>query len=297
MTFNYKWSIKEEGNYAIRKREAKGKEAGKEIEPKNRQTSDTHFFILGDKKDVDTMYNLYKINNILKTITYEYVYRGTDKKSTTKYLTKKDIEDVIKNIETYKGKTIKIETADSKVIQQKINKIRIASIKNIKENGLKNIDKTTKDTSEKKRRLINIDKSAKDISGKEYGLKNIDEILELLQVNIVKEKELKTEKKETGIRIKKLNKVIETIKNDLTEREVKAKAEKEKIELSVFCLLFGNKNKSNYGDFKEKEDCIKVFEWLYELAKADIQRQTRNKKQIRYNKKKKAESGKPKKET
>jgi hypothetical protein len=277
MLFNYKWTTKEEGNYAIRKREAKGREAGKEIEPKNRQASDTHFFIWVDKNDTDTMYNLYKINTILKTITYEYVYRGIGKKSTTKYLTKKDIENVIENIEAYKGKTIRIETAFSKVIQQKKEKLLNAMIKKIKEKyENQKIDETKKDTKEKK-----------------YGFQNIEKVFKLLQVNIEKENELKKETKEAGIQIKKLNKEIQKIKTDLAERRINAKAEKEKMELSVFRLLFGDKN----DDFKGTKEYTDGLESLYELAKADKQRQTRNETQRRHNKKKKVENGKPKKET
>jgi hypothetical protein len=207
------------------------------------------------------------------------VYRGTENKSATKYLTKKDIENVIKNIEENKGKTITIKTAFSKVMQYEKEKFKNEVIRDmIKEYATLNTGETIKDIKEKK-----------------YGLKNIVKILELLQVNIGKEKELKTETKEAGIQIKKLNKEIETIKSTLTEKGIKAKAEKEKIEVSVFRLLFGDKNK--YDDFKEKEDYTKSLKWLYELAKTDKRRQERNEIQRRHNKKKKAESGKPKKET
>jgi hypothetical protein len=195
MIFNYKWTTKEEGNYAIRKRETKEREAGKEIEPKNKQTSDTHFFIWVDKTDFDTIRNMRKINDILKTITYEYVYRGTDKKSITKYLTKKDIENVIENIEAYKEQTITIEKTPPK-----------------------------KDRNEElkthRRRL----KEVKDYLDTTGGERNRKRLFELVARRKEKERELKERikqlKKELLQTEKDISKEIETIDKEIYKRTI-----------------------------------------------------------------------------
>jgi hypothetical protein len=260
MIFNYKWTTKEEGNYAIRKREAKGQPAGKEIEPKSKQTSATHFFIWVDKDDFDTIRSIRKINEILKTITYEYVYRGkTEKKSSTKYLTKKDIEAVLENVEAYKGKKIKIKTADSKIIQRGNERFWNAAVKEKKES-----------------------------MGKRFGEQKFEKALKLLQGSVEKENEIKKETREAEKEIKKLNGEIKTIRNNLTEKEAKAKTEKEKIEVDVFCVLYGDKNKNDNS--KEKEEYARRLELYYKLAKAELQKQAQNKRQERYRKNKKAEN-------
>jgi hypothetical protein len=105
MKFDYEITGSETGNYVIRK---KGNEAGKKIERKGKETTDTHFF-LNIPDNTDNLWNLKKVNDILQTITYEYVYEGTTEKASRKDLTKKDIENILNDIENYKGKTIIIK--------------------------------------------------------------------------------------------------------------------------------------------------------------------------------------------
>jgi nitrogen regulatory protein PII-like uncharacterized protein len=257
MVFKYKWSDKTNGNYAIRRKDAKGKPAGKEIVLKSRQTSDTHFFVFINEKDDNSMYNRLKINGILKTITYEYVYRGTDIKSATPYLKKKDIENVIKNIEAYKNKTIRIETALSKLNQTILNK-EINRILNQTKNFLEDVDS-----------------------------QNYKKIINTLTANLLKENELKKKRREAETRVRKLNAEIKAVKNHLLEYETATNAEIETLEKSLFDLLpvemkRGFKSGSFGFDF---QSYLKIT--LYALAK----KETRNKKasviQKRYRKNKK----------
>jgi hypothetical protein len=107
MDFAYKWVKKQRANYAIAKRNTGNKQAGKEIERKDRQTPQAHFFLLIDKDKY--LLEIAKTNNILQTITYEYQYKGTGEKAIRQYLTKEDIDKVLRNIDKMKGKKITIE--------------------------------------------------------------------------------------------------------------------------------------------------------------------------------------------
>jgi hypothetical protein len=218
MVFRYKWSDKKNGNFAIRKRGGKGNEAGKKLEPKRNQTSDTHFFILVDENDIDSMYNaLHGINRILETIEYDYRQRGTDKKSGAPYLTKKDIEDVLNNIEQYGGenKTKIIETAFSKLLQQEKMKLENKSFK--------------------KRKALLVDV---------YGEGIFDRMIYFLKTNIHKDCELKKKQEQAikEIKIKQVeikNKQIEIkkINGSIAELEKTIRIEKADNEKIVFNIL------------------------------------------------------------
>jgi vacuolar-type H+-ATPase subunit I/STV1 len=266
MSFNYKWTTKEEGNYAIRKREARGREAGKEIEPKGRQTSETHFFIWADRNDYDTMRNIQKINEILKTITYEYVYKGTKNKSSTKYLTKTDIDDVIKNIEEYKGTTIPIEKTKPK--------------------------KDRNEESKTHRRRL---KEVKDYLDNTGGERNRIRLFELVAKRKEKEGELKEKikqlKKELLQTEKDITKEIETIDKEIYKRSVGLLNKKpipDKL-IEIMIKAEGYKNLINrlYGTIK--------VDRAVEKAK-EIQKKYREKENIKAGKPIR-KVGRPKKET
>jgi hypothetical protein len=261
MVFKYKWVKKESGNYAIRKRATNKIEAGKELEPIYKsQTSDTHFFLWVDKEDTENMYNLYKVNSILKTIKYEYRYLGSDKKSGTPYLTKSDIENVFNNIEQYKTKkVVNIETPLSKV----------ANIETQKSN------KTLYRDFEKKLCAIMDDNE---------NLYN--KLLELLKINLRNDNELKRKRLETKKLIRKLN-------NDLSQFELTTNAEKIKSEKFVFKIMKSRiKNleydtgNNNFVDYLNK--------LLYPMAKTRLSMDGQKERQERYRDRKNAKEGKPK---
>jgi hypothetical protein len=276
MVFRYKWSDRENGNFAIRKRTAKGIEAGKKIEPKRNQTSDTHFFILVDKNDIDSMYNaLHGINRILETIKYEYRQRGTDKKSGTPYLTKKDIEGVLNNIDQYRGesKTKVIETAFSKLLQQERIKLENKSFK------------------KRKALLVGV-----------YGEGIFDRIIYFLRTNIRKDQELKKKQDQAKKEIKNKqteikNKQIEINKlNDaITELEKTNNIEKANNEKIVFNILSEEKKDLSYTDKSELRNYPNLLETvLYDLAKKEIRNKKSSVIQKRYRDKKNENNGKPK---
>jgi nitrogen regulatory protein PII-like uncharacterized protein len=257
MVFKYKWCDQKSGNYAIRRKDTKSKPAGQEIELKSRQTSDTHFFIFINEKDDDSMFNRLKINGILKTITYEYIYRGTDKKSLTRYLTKKDIENVIKNIEANKNKTIRIETSPSKLNKTNFNK-EAGKILNKTKNFLEDTDS-----------------------------QNYKKIINTLTTNLSKENELIKRRSKAETRIRKLNAEIKAVKNDLLEYETATTAEIETLEKNIFNLLpvemkRGFKSGSFGFDF---QSYLKIT--LYQLAKKEIRNKKTSVIQKRYRKNKK----------
>ena len=261
MTFNYKWTTKANANYAIRR---KGNKAGKEIEAKNaKQTADAYFFLFVDKNDTESTDNFYrKIKPILNTITYEYVYRGTDKKSLSKYLTKKDIEKVLNNIEEYKNKTIRIETSFSKEIEKEKNKLRKPIYKKY-ENFLTTI----------------------------YGEGIYENIIKQLKKNIEKDNELKEKQREAETRIKEINREILKIKNEMAELEKTTNAEKANVEKLVFNILKKEMKDLPYtkkGDLINFPDLLIV---LYDMAESDIKRVKANVIQSRYRERK---SGKQK---
>ena len=255
MTFNYKWTNKENGNFAIRR---KGNEAGKEIVGKNNnQTADAYFFLFVDKEDTDSSYNLYgKINPILKTITYEYVNKGTEKKSLSKYLTKKDIEKVLNNIEEYENKTIRIKTSSSKEREKEESRMKPTYKKF--EYALTTI----------------------------YGKGIYENLLNLLKNNIMKDNELKEKKREAEKRIKENNREILKIKNETAELEKTTNAEKEKLEKGVFNILKKEMKDlpyTNNGDLINFPDLLKA---LYDMAESDTKRVKGNVIQKRYRERK-----------
>jgi nitrogen regulatory protein PII-like uncharacterized protein len=256
MTFNYKWTNKENGNYAIRR---KGNNAGKEIVRTNaKQTANAYFFLFVDENDLESTANLYLIiNPILKTITYEYVYRGTEKISLSKYLTKKDIEKVLNNIEEYKNKTIKIETSSSKERERKIKPTY----------------------KEFESYLINT-----------YG-EFYKKMLNLLKKNITKDNELKEKKREAEKRIKEINRETLKIKNETAELEKTTNAEKEKLEKGVFNILKKEIKDLPYTNNGDLINFPYLLEELYFMAKRDMKRVKGNVIQKRYRERK---SGKTK---
>ena len=264
MIFKYKWSDKENGNYAIRRKDAKSKPAGKEIEPKNKtQTSDTHFFILINEEDQESMYNRIMINKMLKTVKFEYVCKGTEKNPLTRYLTKKDIEKVLSNIEKYENGTIKIEMRYSNELET--------------EKG--NTKKILKMYSTGLEKLLNI---------------RYSEIINMLKTNVSKEQGLKEKKRETEIRIKKINAELKSIKNGLLEYETTVNTETEEIEKRVFNIMKRKMNDLQYARGDNVLNFQNLLEYvLYPLAKKDMKRESGNLIQKRYRKKKNIESGKP----
>jgi len=255
MVFNYKWTDKKNGNFAIRR---KGNNAGKEIVGKNsNQTADAYFFLFVDKEDTDSSYNLYgKINPILKTITYEYVNKGTEKKSLSKYLTKKDIEKVLTNIEEYKNKTIKIETSFSKELEKE---------KKLRKPLYKKFEYVLTNT---------------------YGEGIYEKMLNLLKNNIKKENELNKKQRGAETRIKEINREIQKIKNEITELEKTTNAEKEKVEKLVFNILKKEMKDlpyTNNGDLINFPDLLKA---LYDMAESDTKRVKGNVIQKRYRERK-----------
>jgi len=262
MVFNYKLTDKENGNYAIRRKDAKGREARKAIEAKNnRQTSENYFFLYVDKNDTDSTYNLFaKINPILKTITYEYVYRGTDKKSFTKYLTKKDIDNVFQNIEEYKNQTIRIENAPSKLVSEEKEKL----LKRQKDN-YKKLGKLLEDS---------------------YREGVYEKMLNLVKIYILKENEFKKKKLEAETEIRRLNREICRIKNITADFEKATNAENEKYKKLVFNFL---KKEMKNLSYTENDDVLNfpvLFNDLYNTAKNEIKREKANERQGKYRERK-----------
>ena len=249
MVFNYKWSDSKQGNYAIRRKDTKDRPAGKEIEPKHRQTSDTHFFIWVDKNDVESMYSLYKINPILKTITYDYISRGTDKKSLTRYLTKNDIDKVLEKIINNTGdyKNIQIETSFSKEVQRVKNKLE--------------------------RELL---KKNKPLLQESFGVLTYEKMLNLLKKSIIKEQELTKKKREAETKIKGLKKEIKKIHTDILESEKTTNAEKEKLEKMVFTIFQGRNKHLQYTGGEGVNNFQNILEVFYGLAKTDKKREAGN---------------------
>jgi hypothetical protein len=268
MVFNYEWSNRENGNFAIRKRSVRGIEAGKRIEPKENQTSDTHFFIFVNN-NLETMSNLYRINKILETIEYDYRQRGTDKKSGTPYLTKKDIENVLNNIDQYKNKTIKIETAFSNTLQQEklkqkelLKKFEVFFINLLDDNGLKDINSI----------LVN---------------------------NLKNDNKLKIKKLEAKKQIIQLNKEINRINNDVLKFEKTIQTKKEENEKKVYSIIkdvlknfsfdlpySSDTNEANFTNF--------LNYILYNFAKKQLQNEKASDRQQKYRDRKNEKNGIPK---
>jgi len=278
MVFKYKWSDKENGNFAIRKRKEKGIEAGKRIEPRTNQTSTTHFFILVEKND-DNMYNLILINNILKTIEYDYRQKGTDKKGNS-YLTKKDIENVLNNIDQYKSenKNIKIETASSRAIEREKMKKEKEALK--KWEVIFNT-------------LLNVNYIDYDI---DYDYKeDYKNMISLLVDNLKNDNELKLKKLELKKKIIQLNNEIKNINNNILEFEKNIQKRKKENEKMIYnktknllkVLHFSDDNKIlNFTDL--------LNEVLYKLAKKEIRNEKAKENQQKYRDRKNLKNGKPK---
>jgi nitrogen regulatory protein PII-like uncharacterized protein len=260
MDFVFQWTTKEKGNYAIQKRDARDRKAGQEIEAKNRQTSKTHFFLFIDKNDTDSMYNRIKINTILKTISYEYVYRGTDKKAPAAYLKKTDIEKVIENIEDNKNKTIRIERAMPK---QERN------------------EKTRSERAYLKRSVELFDKL--------WGERNKAAIFLLAIRRKEKEKELKIKERELKQKIKQLEEAA-VITRQTINSEIKT-IEKEIYNISLKGIRKGH-NRKKIADFIQQDDGF--IDWIYTIAKINKRREAANKRQEKYRENKKTQNGKSK---
>jgi len=267
MVFNFQWSDSKKGNYAIRRKHTNSKPAGKEIEPKNKtQTSATHLFILVDKNDTDSMVNLYRINQILKTITYDFRITGTDKKLKTPYLTKEDIEKVLSNIEQYKNETIIIKKASSPLTIKKgegINQLHKKWLKIIK-------------TIETERKEEHSDFS------KSNDLKSIiNNLIKSLTIKKQYEKKkLDTEKK------------IKQLKKDLLETELTINKEIELLEKMSFNIYKKYDKDIQYNSGEGAYNFQDYLEMLYPIAKKEKQRKERNKRQGIYRDRKNAKKRK-----
>ena len=138
MGFSYRWSNQAKGNYAIRKKDAgrKGEkdfaEAGKGIEKKDKtHASATHFFL--DLDDETRFLELPKINAILRTINYEYIYEGSGEKSSRQYLTKQDLETVFNDPKKHENKTVRIRIAPPKTERKTKSREKAATLKLFRE--------------------------------------------------------------------------------------------------------------------------------------------------------------------
>jgi nitrogen regulatory protein PII-like uncharacterized protein len=175
MIFRFQWSDSKSGNFAIRRKDTIEKKAGQEIERKNRQTTKTHFFLLIDEKDKDNLYLFYRANATLKTITYEYVYKGTNRKALNRYLTKDDIENVLQNIEKYKDKTITIQITPPKEERSEKRETKKDTYKRINNSLKKKFDKTKlekakKLTTERNTKIKTVKKLKQEIAKTEKGI-------------------------------------------------------------------------------------------------------------------------------
>jgi hypothetical protein len=176
MTFDFVWTIKNRGKYAIRKT---GVQAGKEIERKDKQSSSTHYFLNVKNED---LWKVNSINNKLKTITFNFVYEGTKEKSIRQYLSKKDIENIIQNIDTLKGQTITIELEppkEARDYKQANKRIIKSGIEKMKETLIQKFgDKKTTDIFEMMTNRIKIEEEIQ--AFRRTKKKEIDKINEKL---------------------------------------------------------------------------------------------------------------------
>jgi hypothetical protein len=258
--FNYQWTAKENANYAIQKRDMKNKKAGQEIEAKSKQTSKTHYFLFIDKNDVDSMYNRIKINSILKTISYEYVYKDTNEKALSHYLTKADIEKILGNIEKYKDKKITIETTPPKQTQ-----------------------------GEKSRAERMYIKKVIDFFDVKYGETKRERLFNLVIERKEKENQLIKKQKEARAEIKKIN-------DNIKQYEKTTAAEIERLNESIFDIIQSDKKKqvSSKG-ISRQAGFPKFFDMLYAIVKTNKKREAGNERQKKYRARKNAESGVEKK--
>jgi len=251
MVFKYEWSDKKNGNFAIKKRNSKGIR----IEPKrNQQTKDSHYFILVNNNDTDSMYNAMRgLNIILETINFDYKQKETDKKSGTPFLKKEHIDNVLNNIEQYKNKTITIETASSKVKQQEARKKESESFNEWKKeiNDLYDDDENT----------------------------SWNQIMDLLKDNIENDDKLKIKKLKAKKQIIQLNEEIKKINNEILEFEKPIQKKKEKNENDVYIIL---KKKIKHLPLSSDTERLNFSNLLnivlYDLAKTYKQREAQRKR-------------------
>jgi hypothetical protein len=264
MIFKYKWSDKENGNFAIKKRNAKGIRI--ELK-KDQQTSDTHYFILVNKNDTDSMYNAMRgLNIILETINFDYRQKGTNKKSGNPFLKKEDIVDVLDNIEQYRNKTIKIETA---LTEKFILKLELKEL--VKEWKSKLIEKFDDD---------------------KIGLNKINTIL---IENLKNEKELKLKNLEIKNQIKKLNEDIKKLNNKIIENEKTTQTKKENNERKVYSMIKDVIEDFNFSGNTNIEKFNNILNLLlYKLAKKQLQNEKASDRQKKYRDRKNQRSGIPK---
>jgi transcription termination factor NusB len=265
MDFAFHWTTQKDGKYAIRKRdtgkrgENNFREAGKEIERKEgNQTSGTHFFLTID----NGLWEVAKINRILKTITYNYVYKGTNRKALRRYLAKSDIETILKNITDYENKTIDI----------KINPPKTERIEAYKKH---------KETIKRIRHKI---ETYIDYYRIEYGEPKRKRLFDLVIQRENKDKELKRRQKETKTEIKELTEKIKRTSENMKRFEKTINADVEKIDKDISAILrSGRKGHKNIDDID--------LEILSLTAKTYEQREAANKRQkiYRENKKRKTE--------
>jgi hypothetical protein len=265
MDFAFHWTTQNEGKYSIQKRDTgkKGekdfKEAGKEIERKQtNQTSGTHFFLNID----DGLWHLAKVNRILKTITYNYVYKETGKKALRRYLTKSDIETILNNITDYENKTIDIKINPPKIEQE-----------------------------EKKKALEMLMKHYK-----EYGVIRTEKIFDLVIRRGNKNKELKERQKETKAEIKELTEKIKRITENMERFEKTINADVEKIDKSIANFIFSGEElyQNTDSDLLIKRPFYKKYiAKLSAIAKMEKQQEAGKIRQKKYRERKNIMEGKP----
>lgn len=262
MDFVFHWTNQSEGKYAIQKRDIGKKEtssfieAGKEIERKENQTSKTHYFIIID----NGLWEVAKINRILKTITYNYIYKGTNRKAIRQYLKKKDIEKVLNNIAEYENKTIRI-----------------------------NITPPTKERKEKDRENKTYLKKVMEYYKKEYGSESRNKLLGLIIQRENKTNELKKQQREMKAEIKKIN-------DRLNRIERTANADIEKIDNAIFTIIRsgikGYERVESTGIGKHTE-YQKIIKFLSNAVKINQQVKAGKERQKQYRERKSEKEGKP----
>jgi hypothetical protein len=259
MDFAFHWTNQKDGKHAIQKRDT-GKrgqndfrEGGKEIERKGNQTSKTHFFLNID----DGLWEVAKINRILKTITYNYVYKGTNKKAIRHYLTKTDIETILNNITDYENKTIEIQ-----------------------------VNPPDREQTEKLKEAI---KTLVSQYEEIYGEEKIKKLYELVIQRENKKKELEKQEKEANAEIRK---ITERITEKMKRFEEAINADVEKLDKDISIVL--RSKKKMYKDIDTDTANSKL---LPLMAKYKRQQEAARIRQQIYRERKNAESGKPKKET
>ena len=138
MYFRFRWTDKAGGKFSIRKRDA-GKRGASDFLPAGQHigkiregdTSKTHYFLALENEDA--IVELYTINRILETISYRYVYEGTEKPASNHYLTKRELEKIFDNPRVYENKTIDIRIAPPQKDRTENRREKAFILKGIKE--------------------------------------------------------------------------------------------------------------------------------------------------------------------